>query len=146
MGLALKLVPLPATLSPNQPNTSTITVDGENAYPCRRCLTDGHIHEQMLLVSYDPFLGESPYSGAGPIFVHNRPCHPYQGTGVPEQQRRRLLSVRAYDRRHMMVDAEVVEGGELEDVAGKLLNQGEVEYLHVHYAKPGCFAVRVERG
>jgi hypothetical protein len=145
MGRSLKFVPLPAPLSTSPPSTSIITIDGENAFPCRRCLTDGHINEQMLLLSYDPFLGDSPYRGAGPIFVHHHSCAPYQGIDVPEQQRRRLLSVRAYDCHHMMVSAEVAEGSDLEDVAGKMLEDMGVEYLHVHNAKPGCFAVRVER-
>ena len=100
----------------------------------------------MLLLSYDPFLGDSPYSGPGPIFVHQKHCAPYQGTEVPEQQRRRLLSVRAYDGRHMMVGSDALQGSELEEVAGRMLGETGVEYLHVHNAKPGCFAVRVERG
>jgi len=100
----------------------------------------------MLLLSYDPFLGDSPYSGPGRIFVHQKHCTPYQGTEVPEQQRWRLLSVRAYNGQHMMVGSEVLHGSELEEVAGKMLGGTGVEYLHVHNAKPGCFAVRVERG
>lgn len=146
MGIRLKFVPLPAALPAAEPTTTTVTVDSKNAYPCRRCLTDGHMNQQMLLLSYDPFLGNSPYSGPGPIFVHQDSCAPYQGDTVPEQQRRRLLSVRAYDHSHMMVAAEVVEGSDLEGAAGRMLSEAEAEYLHVHNAKPGCFAVRVERG
>ena len=142
----LKFVPLPALLSLSQSNTVTMTAGEENSYPCRRCLLDGSINEQMLLLSYDPFLGDSPYRGAGPIFVHKKSCTPYQSDTVPEQQRRRLLSLRAYDRGHMMVGAEVLSGSELEDVAKKMLEDAKVEYLHVHNAKPGCFAVRIERG
>src|SRR4051794_8666568 len=89
----LKFVPLPTPLNTSQPGTSTITVDKENAYPCRRCLTDGYVGEKMFLLAYDPFRSDSPYRGASPIFVHEEPCTLYQGTIVPEQQRRRLLSV-----------------------------------------------------
>ena len=142
---ALKWVPLPAALEIEEHGTVSMIVDEENAYPCRRCLTDGLVNDKMLLVSYDPFLGNSPYRGAGPIFVHHRPCTPYQGTTVPEQQRRRLLSVRAYDDRHMMVAAEVVEGYELKRVSEQLLLDPLANYLHVHNAKRGCFAVRLER-
>jgi hypothetical protein len=46
----------------------------------------------------------------------------------------------------MMVDVEVLQGSELEAIAGSMLEDNGVEYLHVHNAKPGCFAVRVERG
>ena len=58
---------------------------------------------------------------------------------------RRLMSVRAYDEKDMMVAAEVVEGSELETVAGGMLADESARYINVHNAKPGCFAVRVER-
>jgi hypothetical protein len=45
----------------------------------------------------------------------------------------------------MMVAAEVATGAELEPVLHRMLAQGSVAYLHVHNAKPGCFACRVER-
>lgn len=45
----------------------------------------------------------------------------------------------------MMVAAEVVEGVELERVAGEMLADEMTSYVNVHNAKPGCFAVRVER-
>lgn len=54
--------------------------------PCRRCLTDAEPGEEVRLVSYDPFVLDSPYRSPSPVFVH------------------------------------------------------------VHNARPGCFAVRVERG
>jgi hypothetical protein len=46
----------------------------------------------------------------------------------------------------MMVGSDVLQGSELEEAAGRMLGDTGVEYLHVHNAKPGCFAVRVERG
>lgn len=55
------------------------------------------------------------------------------------------MSVRAFDDKHMMVAAEVVEGSELEQVAGGMLADEKAKYINVHNAKPGCFAVRVER-
>lgn len=103
----------------------------------------------MHLISYNPFPADaksSPYQGAGPIFVHARDCALYTGADVPEQQRQRLLAVKAYDGEHMMVDNEVLQGTELVQAAGKMLSRDGVQYLHVHNAAPGCFAVRVERG
>jgi hypothetical protein len=46
----------------------------------------------------------------------------------------------------MMIDAEVLQGSELQAIAGSMLEDNGADYLHVHNAKPGCFAVRVERG
>jgi hypothetical protein len=102
----------------------------------------------MYLIPYNPFLGDtnSPYAGPGPIFVHTKECRRYEGSEVPEQQRTRLLSLRAYDGSHMMVDQAVLQGEELTEKAGVMLEKKDVEYINVHNAGPGCFAVRVERG
>jgi hypothetical protein len=119
-----------------------VRVDKPNAYPCRRCLRDGEVGETMMLLSYDPFVGASPYSGPGPIYVHDRDCTTFDGEEIPDQLTRRLLSVRAYDASHMLVDADVIEGAELEDAAQRLLRNAS--YLHVHNARPGCFAARID--
>ena len=68
---------------------------------------------------------------------------------LPERQLRRQLSVRAYDERDMIVACEVVEGdGEgrvFENVVGGMLADEKAKWVGVYNAKPGCFAVRVER-
>jgi len=64
---------------------------------------------------------------------------------VPEVLRRRLLSVRAFDGHGMMLDADVADGRVVEGVFERMLERKDVEYLHVHNAKPGCFAARVYR-
>jgi hypothetical protein len=138
----MRVTPLPAPLT-DDPAAIRVRVDKPNAYPCRRCLQDGEVGETMVLRSYDPFVGASPYSGPGPIYVHDRDCTAFDGDAVPDQLTRRLLSVRAYDERHMLVDADVLEGVELENAAARLLR--DASYLHVHNARPGCFAARIDR-
>jgi hypothetical protein len=44
-----------------------------------------------------------------------------------------------------MVEGDVCDGRELDAAIHKLLAKPEVAYLHAHYAKPGCYAARVER-
>jgi hypothetical protein len=126
-------------------NALTLTADEPHSTPCRRCLTDADPGERVLLVSYDPFDVDSPYRSASPVFVHAEECTPYEGRDVPDQQRRRLLSVRAYDAAGLMVDAEVTEGTRLEAELERLFADARVDFVHVHNARPGCFAVRVER-
>jgi hypothetical protein len=101
----------------------------------------------MYLVSYNPFPAstKSPYAGPGPIFIHAKACGPYEGSEVPEQQRTRFLSLRAYDGSHMMVDQAVSKGNELAGKAAEMLKGEKVDYVNVHNAGPGCFAVRIER-
>ena len=65
---------------------------------------------------------------------------------MPDQQWRRLLSVRSFDKDHMMTGGDVVDGKDLIARAETYFNDDKVIYLHVHNAKPGCFAVRIDRG
>lgn len=111
--------------------------------------------EQLLLLSYDPFLGDSPYRNASPIFVHSpsENCKPAEfpasgGGEYPEQQRAwSQLSVRAYDDAHMMVGWDLVDGERLLEACEKLMcaEGARAVYCHVHYAGPGCFAVRIDK-
>ncbi len=121
-------------------------VDAPNAYPCRITLEDAVPGEEILLLSYAHQPAGTPYASAGPIFIRRRAVATRSLINeVPEQQRRRLLSVRAYDHRDWMVDAEVKEGAELETLIQRFLADPQINYLHVHNARPGCYACRVDR-
>ena len=64
---------------------------------------------------------------------------------MPETIRTRLVSVRAFDAADMMVDAEVLEGSQAAELFERFLANPAVSYLHVHNARRGCYAARVER-
>lgn len=100
---------------------------------------------RWLLVPYDPFRTDSPYRSSSPVFVHVRPCAPHVGAVVPEQQRRRLLSVRSFDGDARTLDADVVEGRDLEPLLQTLLRRPDAAFVHLHDARPGCSAARVDR-
>jgi hypothetical protein len=57
----------------------------------------------------------------------------------------RLLSLRAYDAAGMMLDADVVEGTEVEPLIERLFANPDVSYIHVHDAKQGCYSGRIDR-
>jgi hypothetical protein len=57
----------------------------------------------------------------------------------------RLLSVRAFDVHHMMIDADVGEGTQAAEMFKRFLDNPQTSYLHVHNARRGCYAARVER-
>lgn len=64
---------------------------------------------------------------------------------VPPVIASRPLSIRGYDRTHRIVNALVCEGscGDLE--IRRMLADPAVHYIHVHFAKRGCFAAKVVR-
>ena len=63
---------------------------------------------------------------------------------LPPSFPRRLLSLRAYDAGGLMRDADVVEGSDALSHLRRLLAVPDVAYLHVHNARPGCYACRVD--
>ena len=64
---------------------------------------------------------------------------------VPEFFETRLISIRAFDEKHYMLAADVVEGLRLTESIPAMLQDPKVSYLHLHNAKRGCFAARVTR-
>lgn len=125
--------------------SSPTTVTESGVTPCRRCLRDAVPGETVHLVSHDPFTVDSPYRGASPVYVHAKECPVYRGHEVPEQQRRRLLSVRSYDATAMMREAAVLPGDQLTEALDRAFADPGTAFVHVHNAGPGCFAVRVTR-
>jgi hypothetical protein len=120
--------------------------DRTPGFPCRVSLEDAVPGERVILVPYSHQPAGSPYRASGPIFVRETA----QTTSVapdtvPELLRSRLLSVRAYDAAHLMVEADVVHGRELEAALARVFSDARVAYVHLHYAKPGCYACRVDR-
>ena len=146
--MTIALRPLPTPLPDLEAaEVRVLEVDEAHAYPCRRCLTDAEPGERVLLLSYDPFRHDSPYRQHGPIFVHERDCAPAERrpAELPEQLTRRVLSVRAFDADALMLRGVVTDGAELTRVANDLLSDERVDFLHVHNAGAGCFAVRIDR-
>jgi hypothetical protein len=123
-----------------------LRVDEPHTWPCRVTLEDAAPGETVLLLNYRHQPADSPYAASGPIVVRRTALSTRVAVNeVPEQQRRRLLSVRAYDARDWIVDAAVTPGIELERVIDRFFADPAVAYLHVHNARPGCYACRVDR-
>lgn len=120
--------------------------DTKPGFPCRVTLEDAEPGEALLLFNYEHLPVSSPYRSRHAIYVREgaSAAAVYEDR-VPEQLRRRLLSVRAFDLAGMMVEADVIDGTALDTLARDWIGCPQVAYLHVHNAKPGCFAARIER-
>ena len=114
--------------------------------PDRVELRDAEPGETLLLVNYTHQPAHTPYRSSHAIFVLEGATAPVEvADRLPEALRSRLLSLRAFDRDHMMVDADVVEGGEAEGLIDRLLSDPSIAYIQAHYARRGCYAARIER-
>lgn len=115
-------------------------------YPCRVSLEDASVGEELLLLPYLHQPAASPYRASGPIFVRRGAKQRELGVGVvPSYVSSRLMSIRAYDATHMMVAASVCEGARTAQELEGYFNDDQVEYIHLHNAKQGCFSCRVVR-
>jgi hypothetical protein len=120
--------------------------DAKPGFPCRVSLEDAEPGERVLLTNFEHQTAHSPYRANGPIFVRENAGAAYDGTAVPPVLRPRLLSLRAYDADGMMVDADVSPGDDVEAALARLFTRADSAYVHIHNAKRGCYACRVERG
>jgi hypothetical protein len=115
-------------------------------FPCRVSLRDAEPGETLLLLNYEHLDVASPYRSRYAIYVREYAEETRVAVDeVPDVLRRRLLSLRAFDKQGMLLDSDVAEGRDIEPLIERLLGQPEVDYIHVHNAKPGCFAARVDR-
>lgn len=114
--------------------------------PCRVSLADAEVGESVLLLHYEHQDAPTPYRASHAIFVReDAPDYVAVANVVPPVLATRLLSVRAFDEAGMMVEADVCPGVELAEMVKAMLASPLVAYLHIHNAKPGCYAARVDR-
>jgi hypothetical protein len=120
--------------------------DAPVGFPCRISLEDAPVGEPVLLLPFTHQDSRSPYRASGPIFVRRGQRRAARIAGLlPPYLTLRPLSVRAYDAADDMLDAEVVDGREAAPLIERFLANEAVQYLHIQFARRGCFACRVDR-
>jgi hypothetical protein len=124
-----------------------LNVDASPGYPDRITLREVPVGETVLLLNHVSLDVSSPYRASHAIFVWEGAVTRYDEVGrVPEVMRRRLLSLRAFDRSGMMQAADVVEGAGIEALIDHMFADASVAMIHVHNARQGCFAGQIVRG
>ena len=119
--------------------------DKSHGFPCRVSLRDADVGEPLLLLNYEHQPAATPYRACHAIFVREGAARAHPAVDeIPDVLSSRLLSVRAFDADGMMIDADVVDGAALAPVIERMF-AGAAAYLHLHNARPGCYAARVER-
>jgi hypothetical protein len=115
-------------------------------FPDRVTLRDASVGDRVLLVNYLYQPAATPYRGTHAIYVNESASVPFDAVDdVPPALRSRLLSLRAFDADHMMIDADIVEGAVVEAMIARLFDNERTQYLQAHFARRGCFAARIDR-
>ena len=123
-----------------------VRADSQPGYPCRISLEDAPVGSRLLLIHFDHHRADSPFRASHAIFINPESvqAHPKPGH-VPSSIASRLISWRAYDARGLMLDADVLEGEQLASRLTDVFAHKAVEYVHLHNARPGCYAARATR-
>ena len=120
--------------------------NGQPSFPCRIQLDDAGEGERLLLVNHVSHEGNNPYRASHAVFVSESAgaAAAYEGR-IPPALDRRILSLRAFDRAGMMVDAALVQLGEADPVVRRMLANETVDHVDAHTAIRGCFMARAVR-
>jgi Protein of unknown function (DUF1203) len=115
-------------------------------FPDRIEIRDAEIGESLILINFTHQPAANAFRASHAIFVSENSSAAYDRVGeVPQALRLRAISLRAFDSADMLVDADLLDGQHLETGIERLLCHPQVAYLQAHYAKPGCYAARIER-
>jgi hypothetical protein len=120
--------------------------DSKPGFPCRVSLQDAEPGDEVILTNFVHLPSESPYRSTHAIYIRKAATVAVShADSLPEMLRTRLLSVRAFAANDMLVGADVVAGDRVEEVIARFFEDQAVQFLHVHFAKPGCYACRIDR-
>jgi hypothetical protein len=120
--------------------------DSKPGFPDRIEVRDAEPGESLLLLNFTHQPGDTPYRASHAIFVREGADLACDSVGeIPEPLRTRPISLRAFGADHRMIDADLVDGPNLEGLVERFLANPAIDYLHAHYARRGCYAARIER-
>lgn len=101
---------------------------------------------RLLLLPWVHHDVAGPYRASGLINVREGAATARPAVNaIPAMLVHRLLSLRAYDAAGMLFASDVFEGSALAERLRGFFAEAEVDSIHVHNAKPGCFNCRVLR-
>lgn len=120
--------------------------DASPGFPDRVTLRDAAVGEAVLLLNWTHQSANTPFRASHAIYVIEGARQRADCVDVvPDALLRRVLSLRGFDAEGMLRVAELAEGAAIAPTMAALLADPAVAYLHAHYAKPGCYAARVDR-
>jgi hypothetical protein len=123
-----------------------VVANRQPGFPCRVSLMDAAPGETLLLLNYAHLPAPGPYRSSHAIYVREHALECVPGVNeIPAVLAARLLSVRAFDAAGMMLEADVCDGADVAPFIGRYLDDARVTLVHLHNARPGCYAAQAVR-
>lgn len=120
--------------------------------PCRDVLRRARPGEEIILASYGPFTVPGPYKEFGPVYILANPSDEPVARdvlplpqGAPEDYLGRQFTVRAYNHREEIADAELLAAADAAATVERWLQSPDVAFVHARFPAYGCLACRIER-
>jgi len=127
-------------------NAKRYLANAKPGFPDRIELRDVEPGESVILVNYTHQPANTPYRASHAIFVRECADKAYAAINeIPIVLQGRTISLRAFDASHWLVEADACSGQVLDVLIRQFLSNPAVEYLQAHFAKPGCYAARIDR-
>jgi Protein of unknown function (DUF1203) len=127
-------------------NAKRYIANAKPGFPDRIELRDVEPGESVILVNHMHQPANTPYRASHAIFVREGAEKAYTAVNeIPLVLQMRPISVRAFGSNHWMLDADACAGQDLDVLIQKFLSNPAVDYLQAHFAKPGCYAARIDR-
>ncbi|PHS24430.1 MAG: hypothetical protein COA84_09395 [Robiginitomaculum sp.] len=123
-----------------------LPVDVCPGFPDRIEMREIAVGAHVLLLNQVSMALNTPYRAAHAIFIREGAVNAYEERNeVPAVMFDRLLSLRAFDEKGMMVDAVLAKGDEIESTILRFFANPDVKNIHAHNAKRRCFSGEVIR-
>ena len=127
-------------------NAKRYVCDKEHAFPDRIGMRDLEIGETAILVNHTSMDKDTPYKASHAIFVKEGVQEQYcEENQIPDVMYRRILSLRAFDKDGMIIDAAIATGDDIETAVKTMLGNPEIAHIDAHNAGRGCFSGRIRR-
>jgi hypothetical protein len=115
--------------------------------PCRACLEQFRVgEEERILFTYRPPTGNGNLGAPGPVFIHADRCQQYRASSFPPGLRSLPLVIEGIAKDDRVPESRRATGDEIDAALTDLLDNPEIEYLHVRHGVAGCHIARVHRG
>ncbi len=124
-----------------------VTATSNPGFPCRVSLVDAEVGDTLILAWHTHQPASSPYHASHAVYIREGAAMAQpEPDELPEVLTRRPISLRAFNSDGDMVAADLADGeAALRAGLDQLLGLPEVADVHLHNAKPGCYAARAVR-